>query len=103
MNREHAAHGRFPVRRASSTSECWEYHRDHPDAAISLRLPADLHAALVERARTEQRTVEEVILSILRETLPADGGSVSASREVSEHAPTSVPGGLPKPDRGAPQ
>jgi hypothetical protein len=72
-----------------------------PDAAISLRLPADLHAGLIERARTEQRTVEEVILSILREALPADGGSVSASREVSEHAPSSAPGELPKPDRGA--
>ena len=73
------------------------------DAAISLRLPADLHAVLIERARTEQRTVEEVILSILRGTLPADGGSVGASREVSEHAPTSVPGELPKLDRDAPQ
>ena len=72
-----------------------------PDAAISLRLPADLHAGLIERARTEQRTMEEVILSILREALPADGGSVSASREVSEHAPSSAPGELPKPDRGA--
>jgi hypothetical protein len=74
-----------------------------PDAAISLRLPADLHAVLIERARTEQRTLEEVILSILRETLPADGGNVSASREVSEHAPTSAPGELPKPDPGAPR
>ena len=72
------------------------------DAAISLRLPADLHAALIERARTEQRTVEEVILSILRGTLPADGGSVGASRGVSEHAPTSAPGELPKPGRDAP-
>jgi hypothetical protein len=73
-----------------------------PDAAISLRLPADLHTALIERARTEQRTLEELILSILRERLPADGGGVDASREVSEHAPTSTPGELPKPDRGAP-
>lgn len=72
------------------------------DAAISLRLPGDLHAALSERAQTEQRTVEEVILSILRETLPADGGGVSASRAVSEHAPTSAPGELPKLDRDAP-
>lgn len=72
------------------------------DATISQRLAADLHAALMERARTEQRTVEEVILSILRETLPADGGSVSASREVSEHAPTSAPGELPKVHRDAP-
>ena len=74
-----------------------------PDAAISLRLPDDLHATLIERARTEQRTVEEVILSILRQTLPADGGSASASREVSEHAPTATPGELPKPSGESPQ
>ncbi|MER5495013.1 Arc family DNA-binding protein [Streptomyces sp. LE64] len=41
---------------------------------ISLRLPADLHERLVERARTDRRSVNSEIIHLLEVALGPAGG-----------------------------
>jgi predicted HicB family RNase H-like nuclease len=41
---------------------------------ISLRLPTDLHARLVERARADRRSLNSEIVHLLEVALSPDGG-----------------------------
>jgi predicted HicB family RNase H-like nuclease len=45
-----------------------------PEKRISLRLPADLHERLVERARTDRRSLNSEIVHLLEVVLGPAGG-----------------------------
>jgi hypothetical protein len=43
----------------------WHHSRMDPEKRISLRLPADLHERLVDRARTDRRSLNSEIIHLL--------------------------------------
>jgi hypothetical protein len=56
---------------------------------LTLRLPEDLHAALVERAELDQRSLNRQIVFLLREALfpAADADAYRSSRQSLRHMP----------------
>ncbi|WP_317633481.1 Arc family DNA-binding protein [Streptomyces sp. HUAS TT20] len=52
----------------------WHDFSREDQKRISLRLPTDLHARLVERARADRRSLNSEIVHLLEVALSPDGG-----------------------------
>ncbi|MEU2979454.1 Arc family DNA-binding protein [Streptomyces hirsutus] len=53
----------------------WHHSSVADEKRISLRLPTDLHARLVEQARTDRRSLNSEIIHLLEVTLTNAGGN----------------------------